>query len=664
MLGHIRFILTYPIYLTALLLQRAIGSPRDREDGSWCDRLEYGRLACGLPAIAALIISVGSAAWAVALSGRLETSYANRLHGALASGDFDTAKLCSERLLAANPGSDDYSFLLAKAFEGLGEIEHANALMQRLAPADSGGFPPAQLWIVERRLRSGVPFGPADLREMSARLIRIRDDARFGEAAARILADVYFRTGRGALVLNEPALAQAAEGVPDLRLALAELRAARVSPQVTKAVAEDLAGEFRRRLRENPDDIESRLLLARAQLLAGDLEGVATTLREGMSLGDDRRLGEMVAAIELDRFRLAVRRGAPVQMRKQLAALALAAIDKYAAPSDATTLERARLYAALDDAKQAEAAYLQVFKLFPVTRVEWAEFLSKAGREAEAQAQYAAVLEWYQGATAVERLEVPQARIAGPMAAVRSGKFEQAATWLDAQSRDGSPDAPVMKALLAQCYVAWSDDWGKRDPSSGTQRLELLRKGLESSPFDPTVMQRLLTLAGGKDDAARKARELFTELIASGKAPASAYLLAGTDALARGDRKLGIAYLERANELNPGSYVALNNLAWGLAFGPMPDLERALTVIDEAARKAPQDPNVRDTRGRILAKLKRWNEALVDLEAAGPALRGNAEYHTALAEVYEALGMKAPASKHREAARTGIAPTVSTVPQP
>jgi tetratricopeptide (TPR) repeat protein len=62
------------------------------------------------------------------------------------------------------------------------------------------------------------------------------------------------------------------------------------------------------------------------------------------------------------------------------------------------------------------------------------------------------------------------------------------------------------------------------------------------------------------------------------------------------------------------------------------------------------DPIHRDTRGQILAKLSRWEEAIDDLEFAlqSSKMSGNKNLHQALAETYEALGRESLASKHRQ----------------
>ena len=43
------------------------------------------------------------------------------------------------------------------------------------------------------------------------------------------------------------------------------------------------------------------------------------------------------------------------------------------------------------------------------------------------------------------------------------------------------------------------------------------------------------------------------------------------------------------------------------------------------------------SRGQILVKMERWNEALVELQRALPQMRNNPDTHRALEKVYEAV---------------------------
>jgi predicted Zn-dependent protease len=95
----------------------------------------------------------------------------------------------------------------------------------------------------------------------------------------------------------------------------------------------------------------------------------------------------------------------------------------------------------------------------------------------------------------------------------------------------------------------------------------------------------------------------------------------------------------------------LNNLAWLLAFCEPIDLDRALRFANQAVEKAPDAPQFRGTRGHILLKLKKYNEALPDLEKAIEAYPKDVKLFEALAETCEKLGDATKAAEYRERAR-------------
>jgi predicted Zn-dependent protease len=72
-------------------------------------------------------------------------------------------------------------------------------------------------------------------------------------------------------------------------------------------------------------------------------------------------------------------------------------------------------------------------------------------------------------------------------------------------------------------------------------------------------------------------------------------------------------------------------------------------MINSVIEHNPTEPQYRGTRGHILAKLGRWQEAVPDLEASLKH-KDTPEVHQRLAEAYDNLGMASLAAKHRQAA--------------
>ena len=99
--------------------------------------------------------------------------------------------------------------------------------------------------------------------------------------------------------------------------------------------------------------------------------------------------------------------------------------------------------------------------------------------------------------------------------------------------------------------------------------------------------------------------------------------------------------------MSPQMPVLANNLAWVTAFGPAPNLEKALATIEPVVRNWPDDPRFRGTRGQILASLGRWKDALPDLQAALNSYGDRPDLNRALAEAYDHLDAPGIAAEHR-----------------
>lgn len=129
----------------------------------------------------------------------------------------------------------------------------------------------------------------------------------------------------------------------------------------------------------------------------------------------------------------------------------------------------------------------------------------------------------------------------------------------------------------------------------------------------------------------------------------------GSFALALKRIPQGLAHLESVIESDPEHVVALNNLAYGLAFlAATPDIERALSLVDRSIAAGQNaghiPPNCWETRGQILAKQSRWPEAAVDLERALAGMPGHRDIHETLAQVYADCQKPELAAKHQSLA--------------
>jgi uncharacterized protein HemY len=108
---------------------------------------------------------------------------------------------------------------------------------------------------------------------------------------------------------------------------------------------------------------------------------------------------------------------------------------------------------------------------------------------------------------------------------------------------------------------------------------------------------------------------------------------------------------------NSDNPLVLNNLAWTLSEDlnlPAEGLER----IDAAIKKIGRDPSLLDTRGVILTRLGKLDQAISDLEAAAQS-SPSAEKYYHLARAYHKASRMPEFQKNRTRAKeTGLSPNL------
>ncbi|KAA5543830.1 hypothetical protein FYK55_11720 [Roseiconus nitratireducens] len=178
-------------------------------------------------------------------------------------------------------------------------------------------------------------------------------------------------------------------------------------------------------------------------------------------------------------------------------------------------------------------------------------------------------------------------------------------------------------------------------------RANLLSEALELAPESPLVMESIVQFAidcaGADEDGIRRVRESLLSQVT----PAVAYFVEGTALLMAGKTDAAQETLELAASEGSEMPGLLNNLAVALSLSDKRFLPQALDLSNEALRQLPGHPSLLETRGQILLRLQRYEEAIVDLEKtlANPAMRPTA--HAGLAEAYGALGNKELARRNQ-----------------
>lgn len=223
-------------------------------------------------------------------------------------------------------------------------------------------------------------------------------------------------------------------------------------------------------------------------------------------------------------------------------------------------------------------------------------------------------------------------------------------------------DDPRLRNALAESYLAQVDQRQINDSRHLAQNLDLLTKALKFAPDHPNVVDRLAMYLRYSGVSGDQMRDRFKDLLATGQSPATMHLLVGSSLVADGRWNEARHYLSQAYRLDSRLPSLLNQLAWALANGEDADPDRALRLAEIAVRSSRGEPEMRATRGRILAALERWQEALTDLEAVLVTGVEQAELHATLAQVYLALGDQEMAKRHEALAARRAGPSTPRTP--
>lgn len=389
--------------------------------------------------------------------------------------------------------------------------------------------------------------------------------------------------------------------------------------------------------RLDPENPGARFALAKALAASGQPESAYALVR---SLAPARGVGHPPAHVWLASQLLRARPLSPSRVAAAESHL-LRVIKAVPDPGDAHHL-LGELYAATGRPAEAEAHLSKVARERPQVLNLLSTVCARQGRN-EAARHWAeeASREFKKRTEAAPSDELSRARWAAALS--RLNDHEGAARALEAGLTLLASD--FLRSEYGECMAnraAAIED----GPEAVGNRLAVLDRGLEIAPGHPRLLDLLAELLRDDGPVAEAAMRRMRGLLADGKAAVSAHFLLGVEAHRRGDTATAGTHFAQALRLSPRSPILANNLAWHLAEGNGADPERALAVIDSALEQSPNDPRFLGTRGHVLVRLKRWGEALHDLEAAlkvGGPLPG---LHEDLAATYRGLGLPDMAEAH------------------
>ena len=304
----------------------------------------------------------------------------------------------------------------------------------------------------------------------------------------------------------------------------------------------------------------------------------------------------------------------------------------------------AEVHAARHRFQEAVACLEPLVEHRPDLRLKLAQLYAAMGDEVHMRRQAKLAVEHFRSDIDRKPHDV-QARLLLAQAHATVDDFAEAESVLRA-GIDG-PNDRIIRRALSRLYLAMAERLRRSDGSVIEARLELLQKALSYDSANPDALGHLAELAGHSGPASDEVRRRLEDALAAGKAPATVHLVLGTNAAVEGRWERAKLHLEQSYRVNPDTPTLLNNLAWVVAHTEPADFERALHLADRAVELSPDHPEIRQTRGTILVRLKRWSESLTDLELALRHFSDRPQLHRLLADVYSHLGDPDLARKHQ-----------------
>ena len=213
---------------------------------------------------------------------------------------------------------------------------------------------------------------------------------------------------------------------------------------------------------------------------------------------------------------------------------------------------------------------------------------------------------------------------------------------------------PEYRMALANLYVSQAASLDNTLDSSVSLRFELLLKALKIHSGHQLAVTRMAQLIEQTPARAADLESQLKQALATGTSTPVLHAMLGTMAAQQNRFESARFHLEQALHGPLVRPQTLNNLAWVLVRCRQPDPDRALKLINKAQLFNPQLSELRETRGEILLKLKRWEPAVRELEFVLMKRPDRLRLHALLAEAYDGMGETGTADQHRRLAQAAV----------
>jgi len=310
-----------------------------------------------------------------------------------------------------------------------------------------------------------------------------------------------------------------------------------------------------------------------------------------------------------------------------------------------------RIYVRLGQWELAEKYLSAVVSPRPETALLLAAVLKAEGDAMGARSWAERAAKFHREKVEASKLDDPPNRLAWADAMAMLEDYSSAFVILETGWRQF--ENKVYLSPMGEVCALWVDAIAKNNANDLAGQILLIQRGLDYAPQNETLLKRLIALTHLEGKAATSARATLNRMLTEGKATAMLHFALGIDAWRYNEREEARKHFTLAFDTASQLPYVANNMAMILAIGDRPDLPKALAIIESVLAKFPDNPSFRETRGEILVRLSRWQEAVADLEFALPRVASPQATHTALAVAYRGLGMRELAAEHERLAGGG-----------
>lgn len=643
----------------------------------------------GLPAVfltTCLFVAYG---WARNPEEVALPAYARQYDAAVESNDKNKQRVVLNALVQLAPRNDEYRYRLAMLKLDEGKTTSAFAMLRALAERS---FRKAILLIAQQDIateRATV----ASVRKSIQMLLPLTQNGAKDPVVHALLGEAYVRIRQPELAL--PHFRLAVQLDPGYWLTYARLLSATGRAGEAKLTAAHAAKSLQELVASDPADVTRRIQWAKALRASGLLQESVTAISRGLEL--DRRSQELKGELAQTIFELAIseRKGGVVNYRRfssllqqayllspdnleivtelsELPLLAHKVTAEVLSKVDETLSEKLeetpgdlalqRLTAWCDfQSGRVDSAVNRLRDLAvddPVARLELASILDANDEKAEAANQIAEATA--QLTTLLETDPQPATRLNLARAFTIANRWDEAIALLDTTPADektapedaaGETATTDMRIQTARIRYRLSRfQQLSSDPDAEADQLRLLQEVLTIDGQNRLAIAGLGTLASRETDVAIKARKLLFDMLAGGENALQIHVQLGTNYLDRQNYKAAVRHLSQAARLAPEDPLVANNLAFALCStteASQPDLTRALGCADRALSRLPGNPSILRTRGAVLLKLERHEDALHAFELSLKEEPDSQLTHQYLASTYAALGNEELARAHQ-----------------